>query len=338
MERDDYFDNVKGALITLVVIGHFLLPMERTRFVGSLINIIYLFHMPMFAMVSGYFAKNIYRQGKYRTDKVIRLVWLYILFKIAVNVTQNLAAGMPVTGHIDFFREDGAPWYLLAMIWWYLSIPCMAELKPGVVMGICLCLGILGGYQESLGDILVMSRTMTFAPFFYSGYYLKRGQVQKFLDSGYGWIFLTGAFCIAAVTAVGTKWFLEPYIGIIYGMNYSRLALEAYAWGGIVRIICYLWGTVMILGMMAAVPRKRQWWTFLGERTLQIYILHRLLRDMMEYWGFYRIFTSAYRRTVVMVIVLAVLAAFVLAAPQITKGFRKIQKIPDILYKKWRSV
>jgi len=58
MERDHYFDNVKGALIMLVVIGHFLLPMERTRFVGSLIHIIYLFHMPMFALISGYFAKH----------------------------------------------------------------------------------------------------------------------------------------------------------------------------------------------------------------------------------------------------------------------------------------
>ena len=44
----------------LVVIGHFLLPMERTRFVGSLIHIIYLFHMPMFALISGYFAKSVY--------------------------------------------------------------------------------------------------------------------------------------------------------------------------------------------------------------------------------------------------------------------------------------
>ena len=85
MERDHYFDNVKGALITLVVIGHFLLPMERTRLVGSLINIIYLFHMPMFALISGYFAKSVYRQGKYRSDKVLRLVWLYILFEAAVQ-------------------------------------------------------------------------------------------------------------------------------------------------------------------------------------------------------------------------------------------------------------
>lgn len=335
MERDHYFDNVKGALITLVVIGHFLLPMERTRFVGGLINIIYLFHMPMFALISGYFSKNIYRKGIYRTDKVLRLVWLYILFEMAVHVTENLAAGLPVTGHIDFFYEDGAPWYLLAMVWWYLSLPCLTGLKPGAVMGICLCLGILGGYQDSLGDTLAMSRTLTFAPFFYAGYYWRREQVENYLNSSHRWLFAAGAVILAAVTALGTGWFLNPYGNIVYGMNYRRLAEEVYGWGGIVRLVCYLWAAVMILGVMAVIPRSRRRWTFLGERTLQIYILHRLLRDMMQYWGFYEIFPSVYRRTVAFVMVLAVIATVILGNSCITNVFVKIQKVSDKLYKSW---
>lgn len=58
--RNDYFDNIKSVLITLVVIGHFLLPLESTRLKDGLVNVIYLFHMPMFIMVSGYFAKGMY--------------------------------------------------------------------------------------------------------------------------------------------------------------------------------------------------------------------------------------------------------------------------------------
>lgn len=337
MERDNYFDNVKGALITLVVIGHFLLPMEPTRFARGLVNIIYLFHMPMFAMISGYFAKNIYNPGDcYRTDKVLRLAWMYILFEIAVYVTEHLAEGKPMTGQIDFFREDGAPWYLMALIWWYLSIPCLTGMKPKAVMGICLGLGILGGYQDSLGSTLAMSRTLTFAPFFYGGYYLKREQVQKYLDSRWKWAFFAGAICIAAVMALGTGRFLSPFVRIIYGMNYRSLHPEVYPWGGLVRIVCYLWGTVMILGMMAAVPRSRQWWTFLGKNTMQIYISHRLLRDMMQCWGFYKVFTSVYRRTVVFVTALAVLATLALGTPCITNVFQKIQKVPDGLYKRWK--
>ncbi len=336
MERDHYFDNVKGALITLVVIGHFLLPMERTRFVGSLINVIYLFHMPMFALISGYFAKSVYQKGHYRTDKVVRLVWLYILFEIGVHVTENLAAGQPVTGCIDFFHEDGAPWYLLAMVWWYLSIPCLTGLKPAAVMGICLCLGIFGGYQDSLGDTLAMSRTLTFAPFFYGGYYWKREEVERFAGSRRRLAFAAAAVWIAMVTVLGTGGFLEPYANIVYGMNYRRLAPEVYGWGGIVRIICYGAALIMILGMMAVIPRGKRWWTFLGQRTLQIYILHRLLRDMMQYCGFYGIFTSVYRRTVVFVAVLAAAVTLALGNAFLTKAFHSIQRVSDRLYERWR--
>ena len=92
----------------------------------------------------------------------------------------------------------------------------------------------------------------------------------------------------------------------------------------------------MILGLMAVIPRSRRRWTFLGQRTLQVYILHRLLRDMMQYWGFYEIITSAYRRNVVFVIVLAVWACLVLGSSCITSVFEQIQKVPDMLYKRWK--
>lgn len=336
IERDHYFDNVKGALITLVVIGHFLLPMARTRLVESLINSIYLFHMPMFALVSGYFAKSVYRNGTFRTDKVLRLVWLYILFEMAVHVTENLAAGLPVTGHIDFFWEDGAPWYLLAMIWWYLSIPFMAGLNPGASLMICLFLGLAGGYQDSVGDGLAMSRTLAFAPFFYWGYYWKKEQVERFLDSRRRWMFPVLGLGIAAAAALGGRWFGKVSV-IIYGVNYRRLAAEFYPWGGLLRLGCYVCGGVMLLGVMAVIPRKKRWWTFLGERTLEIYILHRLLRDMMEYWGFYRIFTSQYRRTVALVVILAVAATLVLGGPWFAWMFAQVQKVPDYLYSRWKQ-
>lgn len=337
MNRDFYFDNVKGALITLVVIGHFLLPMERTRFVSGLIYVIYLFHMPMFAMVSGYFAKGVYRrQTGLRADKVLRLVWLYILFEAAVHVTENLAAGMPVTGRIDFFWEDGAPWYLLAMIWWYLSLPLAAELKPGTVMTAALCLGLLGGYQDSLGDGLAMSRTLTFAPFFYGGYYLSHEQVEAFQNSSRKWLAAGAALAIGAVTVLGAGSFLGPFTGIVYGMNYRILADWLYSWGAVVRIIWYGAAAVMIGGMMAVIPRARFWWTALGQRTLQVYVLHRLLRDMMQYWGFYERVTSQYRRNVVFTMALAVAAAAALSGPHITKIFAWLQKPPEKLYRRWK--
>ena len=114
--RNDYFDNIKSVLITLVVIGHFLLPLESTRLKDGLVNVIYLFHMPMFIMVSGYFAKGMYAGKRFRWERIGKLLWLYLLFQIISGMTESLAAGQPWTANINFLRESGAPWYLLAMI------------------------------------------------------------------------------------------------------------------------------------------------------------------------------------------------------------------------------
>lgn len=336
MTRDYYFDNVKGALITLVVIGHFLMPMDKTRLTDSLINVIYVFHMPMFAMTTGYFAKNVYRDGRYRTDRLFNLIWFYILFKICAHITENLAAGTPITGNIDFFRESGAPWYLLAMVWWNLSIPCVSELKPAAVMLLSVGLGLFCGYQESVGSTLAMSRTLVFAPFFYGGYYLSSRQVKDFRGSRRRWFFFAAASCIAAAVILGNEYVQEMNV-IVYGMNYSRMDPAFYQWGALIRMVCYMGAVIMILGLMAVIPKKKMFWTFLGERTLQIYILHRILRDLMEYGGFYGKVTSRYRIHVLLVVLLAVMMTLVLGNSWFAKGFMWLKKVPDKLYNSWKQ-
>ena len=52
-ERNLKLDNAKGILITLVVIGHMLLPIQgTTRGVTNFFYMIYAFHMPAFVFIS----------------------------------------------------------------------------------------------------------------------------------------------------------------------------------------------------------------------------------------------------------------------------------------------
>ena len=54
--RDAKMDNLKALLIFLVVFGHVMeAVMAHSGAAYALTCIIYSFHMPMFAMVSGYF-------------------------------------------------------------------------------------------------------------------------------------------------------------------------------------------------------------------------------------------------------------------------------------------
>lgn len=54
-------DNLKALMLLLVIVGHTLDPyiVEENSFYRYLMQYIYLFHMPMFAFVTGYFSKNV---------------------------------------------------------------------------------------------------------------------------------------------------------------------------------------------------------------------------------------------------------------------------------------
>lgn len=82
-ERDYFFDNLKAVLIFLVVLGHFLLPIHGESVLVVVKRLIYVFHMPLFVFVSGYFAKKIYKNGQYNFKKILYLIKAYIIFVIA---------------------------------------------------------------------------------------------------------------------------------------------------------------------------------------------------------------------------------------------------------------
>ena len=57
MEKRDYlFDNAKGLMIFAVVLGH-VLEYDLTGIARALYIVIYSVHMPLFVLISGYFAR-----------------------------------------------------------------------------------------------------------------------------------------------------------------------------------------------------------------------------------------------------------------------------------------
>ncbi|MFR5117113.1 MAG: acyltransferase family protein, partial [Eubacterium sp.] len=85
-ERDYFFDNLKAVLIFLVVLGHFLLPIHGESVLVVVKRLIYVFHMPLFVFVSGYFAKKIYKNGQYNFKKILYLIKAYIMFVVAIQI------------------------------------------------------------------------------------------------------------------------------------------------------------------------------------------------------------------------------------------------------------
>ena len=183
-ERNLKLDNAKGILITLVVIGHMLLPIQgTTRGVTNFFYMIYAFHMPAFVFISGLLAQRIYTRvpkpahapaencaprhphhaanasatqqvtmldalqpttsessdastmatvGHFNGRRWCSTLWLYLLFQFILFFSEIPAYGR-TTRFPDFLHTSGAPWYLLALLLWYLMIPFFAGYRGKVL-------------------------------------------------------------------------------------------------------------------------------------------------------------------------------------------------------------
>ena len=76
--RDHLFDNIKALMLFLVPLGHTLdVFIANGNVEEILMKYIYLFHMPIFAFVTGYFTKNL---DKAQENAVKKCLIPYLVF------------------------------------------------------------------------------------------------------------------------------------------------------------------------------------------------------------------------------------------------------------------
>ena len=432
-ERTLKLDNAKGILITLVVIGHMLLPIQgTTRGVTNFFYMIYAFHMPAFVFISGLLAQRIYTRvpkpahapaencaqrhphhaanasatqqvttvGHFNGRRWCSTLWLYLLFQFILFFSEIPAYGR-TTRFPDFLHTSGAPWYLLALLLWYLMIPLFVGCRGKVLLLRPVCsnrrlqlserraqsglpysliawilltgLSLAGGYLASgalagIGDFLALDRVIAFAPFFFAGYFIGPERLMKFLGgqqesvaapkratsrrrstegtskrADRGIVLLLTALGLLCFVLIGTQTFdrLLPYRNVVYGAWYYRFhpeqnpaafpgALAAQLW--LIRFAWFLVSGLMSFTLLALMPNRQiPLLTTIGQRTLQIYILHRPIRDLLLASGFITAAGPENSLHVLLLIALSLLMTLVLSAGILQRLFDAIQKLPDRL-------
>lgn len=279
-QRVALFDNLKGLLIMLVVCGHMVHPVHNSNpMLSACFDVIYLFHMPMFVLISGLFAKSTYRGGRVNINRIISFAMLGLLFQGALL----LVNGTPVTP-LSLLRFPSAPWYLIAMAWWSSATPLLSKLGSIRGMAITLALSLLSGCIELEGGFLALGRTLAFAPWFVLGYYVSRTQLEHLRTRGFCWAAVAFASLIIAARIVDPHAY-EAFIPMVYGDNPYEVTLIA---GIASRITAMLVAAVCALAILKLTPSTSGKLTVLGCRTLQIYVLHRLIRAALTFrTGFY---------------------------------------------------
>lgn len=338
VRRDLRVDNVRGVLIILVVIGHFLLPLYQTRLVTNITYLIYSFHMPCFIMISGFYSKTLYKNGKFRWGKVAQLLWLYFIFKMLVNITEGLQAGY-IPLFPDFLRESGAPWYLMSLGIWYLTVFQAKKFREYplnfIIIGAVMLFCIFIKYFVSPGSFLSLDRAIAFAPFFYIGYFYSQENLDVYLASNGRKMIDTVGICCAMVIFFLMYDRLMVYNLVVYGADYIRYHESVYSEAWIINLIWYMGAFCMSMTLIGLMLNRRMFvLTALGQRTLQVYILHRPVRDLCQLFGMYDYIDSGSKLSVLMVIILSILLSLVLGSKPVNTAFNYIRTAPDSLLKK----
>lgn len=320
-ERDFYFDNLKAVLIFLVVLGHFLLPIHGKSFLVVIKRLIYVFHMPLFVFVSGYFSKKIYRDGQYNFKKIIYLIKAYIIFVVAIQLVYAVC-GFRSFREINFFSQSGAPWYLFAMIVWYLMIPLIRKCKPLPVLAVNVGLALVAGYFKEIGDFLCLSRILVFGPFFFLGYYMDQQNIQRALRKEYKRVIVPSAALICAcILAFGGK--MKNELQMVYE-NISYYELDSYWSGPFVRLSLMIAAFIISWAILFYIPKEKTCVSFIGQHTMPVYMLHRILRDVLMFAGIYDYLGEWGWFALFVLICLSICVVYLFASEKVTRQVNRV--------------
>lgn len=271
--RNAFYCNLKAFLIYLVVLGHMTEPrIEESCGLQFVYKLIYTFHMPLFAFLTGVFVKSpesCKRQG-------LRLLKLYLLLQLFM-VAITWGGQKPFTPYWHL-------WYLLSSGWWMLFGWLwfrFGEGKWAVPLFLAgVAAGCLVGYVPQINRVLSLSRTIVFFPFFFWGLLSEPGLVlNSSRRTGLG----LGVLSVILFLSI---WRKLPASFFYQAEGYGDLS---YGW--VYRLGAYFIGMGFSAFLLTFVPRKRLTFTKLGADTLGVYLLHGpivlvLRRIPMPWYGF----------------------------------------------------
>ncbi len=181
MERNHRIDSLKGFLIVLVIVGHVITALDNSNVINhAVMGLIYVFHMPLFILISGYFTRPANEQdGRKLWQNIARMMVTIVFFHLIwVFLRYSLKGDDPIQILLEF--PYGLLWYLLSLIYWRLTVyytPRALLERPVIYIAIAFLISILSGLTE-LGKLLSIQRALNFFPFFLLGYYYRQGRIS----------------------------------------------------------------------------------------------------------------------------------------------------------------
>ncbi|HEV7930879.1 MAG TPA: acyltransferase family protein [Actinomadura sp.] len=277
--RDPFFDNAKFLAILLVVAGHAIEDLRTVHLAHAAYMFIYMFHMPVFIVITGYFSRNFTFSGGKARKLITNLGVPYVVFEVAYSTWDCVVGQHPL--RITLLDPYFLTWFLMALFMWRLSTPVWQQIRWP--LGVAVAISLLS-YMGTLSNQLDMHRVFGLVPFYVLGLLLRPEHfelVKKPMARVLGAVILAGGFALSFVVDrhMATEW-------VYWRSGHAVLGVDLVT-GTLMRL--GMLGTAMILvsAFLAVVPSRHTWFTSLGTTTLYAYLLHGFGTRLMKFVGWY---------------------------------------------------
>jgi len=321
--REPLLDNAKVLAVALVVVGHVwnnlrdLVPVEG----GYLL--LYLFHMPLFVLVTGYLSRGSTSLTASRAQRIVSgLVLPYLFFQSGYGVLADLASIEPAEPGL--VTPSWLMWFLPALACWRVTAPVWTRVRAPLAVAVAVSL--VGGATTE--GALALTQTLGLLPFFVAGMFLRPHHLDR-LRTPRVRVTAAAVLVAAAVACVVRAPLSDREMEWVYWRSgYAQLG-AGWLEGGLVRLGLLLAGLVLAAAFLALVPRRRVWFTRLGAHTMYAYLLHGLLVLVALALGLFDLATAHPLVGVPAATGAAVLAAWVLMSRPVRHVMRPVVQ-PDV--------
>ena len=278
--RVPFWDNARFVAVTLVVVGHGIQRLTSDSNNALVLYLfIYAFHMPAFAIISGYFSKasppTTRRMKKVLTDILLP----YVIMETIWTFVQFLVEGKQ---EFNPTNPSWTLWFLLALGIFRLVLPYLVLVRMPLLWAVLL--SVMVGYFSNVDSTFSLSRAIGILPFFVLGWQARQwGIVERFLALGRAVWLVRGiavavfAAWLAVVVAGIDQWrAIDLRYWFFYEDSYKGLG-ETEWWAGFVRLGLILLAVLLSAAFLSLIPRSATWITGFGQATMYVYLLHSFI-------------------------------------------------------------
>ncbi|MGX0330597.1 acyltransferase family protein [Staphylococcus cohnii] len=313
-ERDYFFDNARMILIFLVVFGHLLQPYtEESQYLSSLYLTIYSFHMPCFLFISGYFAKKAGKAGYLEKVSKKLLIPYFIFF--GFFTFYYYFTGKEDSVKFDPFDPVFVLWFLLTLFFFHVILVIVKDFKPYFVLPISIIISLFAGYSDDIDNYLSFSRTIMFFPIFYLGYlftseHTRLLRSKKFMPIAVSILLLF--YIIYTLHPINADWLLGD-------SPYMSLEGKQDLYSPIKRLLLYFIILITMFSFLNLVPEKERFFTYIGRRTMYVYLLHGIVIGIIRGFDIYPFKDQISIMTYIYLILLTSIIVYLLSTRFISK-------------------